>query len=127
MKALHKKLLPLTLFGIAVTALFSAQPAQAFTMTLEQVGSNVVATGSGAINLTGLTFEFTDVLNAQMQASQGLIQTAGSADVYGGFTGPTSFGSGGLFFPNTSSGDVAAIAGLGGTGTGGELGVPHGY
>ena len=56
MKALPKKLLPLTLFGIAVTSLFSVRPAQAFTVTLEQVGSDVVATGSGAINLTGLTF-----------------------------------------------------------------------
>ena len=56
MKALPKKLLPLILFGIAVTSLFSVQPAQAYTVTLEQVGSNVVATGSGAINLTGLTF-----------------------------------------------------------------------
>ena len=53
MKALPKKLLPLTLFGIAVTSLLSVQPAQAYTITLGQVGSNVVATGSGAINLTG--------------------------------------------------------------------------
>ena len=56
MKALPKKLLPLTLFGIAVTSLFSVQPAQAYSVTLQQVGSNVVATGSGAINLTGLDF-----------------------------------------------------------------------
>ena len=56
MKVLLKKLLPLTLFGIAVTSLFSVQPAQAYRVTLEQVGSNVVATGSGPINLTGLTF-----------------------------------------------------------------------
>jgi hypothetical protein len=38
MKALPKKLLPLTLIGIAVTSLFSVQPAQAFTITLEQMG-----------------------------------------------------------------------------------------
>ena len=57
MKALSKKLLTLTLFAIAVTSLFCVQPAQAFTITMEQVGSNVVATGSGAINLTGLTSE----------------------------------------------------------------------
>ena len=56
MKALPKKLLPLTLFAIAVTSLFSVRPVQAYTVTLEQVGSNVVATGSGAINLTGLIF-----------------------------------------------------------------------
>ena len=42
MKSLPKKLLPLTLFGIAVTSLFSVQPAQAYTVTLEQVGSNVI-------------------------------------------------------------------------------------
>ena len=56
MKALPKKLLPLILFGIAVTSLFSVRPAQAYTVTLQQVGSNVVANGSGPINLTGLTF-----------------------------------------------------------------------
>ena len=42
---------------VAVTSLFSVQPAQAgYTVTLQEVGSNVVATGSGAIDLTGLTF-----------------------------------------------------------------------
>ena len=46
-----------SLIFTAVTAsLFSVRPAQAYTVTLQQVGSNVVATGSGAINLTGLTF-----------------------------------------------------------------------
>jgi len=57
MEALPKKLLPLILFGIAVTSLFSVQPAQAYSVTLEQVGANVVANGSGPINLTGLTFQ----------------------------------------------------------------------
>ena len=47
-----------SLIFTAVTAsLFSVQPAQAYTVTLQQVGSNVVANGSGAINLTGLTFQ----------------------------------------------------------------------
>jgi hypothetical protein len=55
MKALPKKLLPLILFGIAVTSLFSVQPAQAYTVTLQQVGANVVANGSGVIDLTGLS------------------------------------------------------------------------
>ena len=56
MKALPKKFLRLTLFAIAVTSLFSVQPAQAYSVTLQQVGSNVVANGTGAFNLTGLTF-----------------------------------------------------------------------
>ena len=45
-----------SLMFTAVTAsLFSTQPAQGFTMTLQQVGSNVVANGSGAFNLSELT------------------------------------------------------------------------
>jgi hypothetical protein len=56
MKALPKKLLALTLFGIAVTSLFSIRPAQAnYIVTLQQVGPSAVATGSGAFDLTGLT------------------------------------------------------------------------
>ena len=51
------KLLRFTLFGIAATSLFSVQPAQAYKVTLREVGASVVATGSGPINLTGLTFE----------------------------------------------------------------------
>ena len=126
MKALPKELLPLTLFGIAVTSLFSVRPAQAFTITMEQVGSNVVATGSGAINLTGLTFNgTTSGLAAEIAASSGRIviaTVAGSDDLYTGFTGQ-SFGSGGLFFPNTSSGNFFSIGGIGF----GILGVPGGY
>jgi len=57
MKALPKKLLPLILFGIAVTSLFFVHPAQAYTVRLQQMGSRVVATGSGPINLKGLIFK----------------------------------------------------------------------
>jgi hypothetical protein len=115
MKALPKRLLRLTLFGIAVTSLLSVQPAQAFTIRLDQVGANVVATGSGAINLTGLTlfgggFNFNLAL---VQGSNGTIQTGPtgfvSFHVYSGFTGPTSFGSGGQFFANTGSGDIVGV------------------
>ena len=49
MKALRKKLLRLTLFGIAVTSLFCVRPAQAYTVTLQQIGANVVENGSGAL------------------------------------------------------------------------------
>ena len=48
-----------SLIFTAVTAsLFSVRPAEAYTVTLQQMGANVVANGSGAINLTGLTFAF---------------------------------------------------------------------
>jgi hypothetical protein len=111
MKALPKKLLPLTLFGIAVTSLFSVQPVQAFTVTLRQVGSNVVATGSGAINLTGLTPDRAGFSFPILNASLADIRTgeANQVTFYIGFTGPTSFGSGGDFSPNASSGDLVGI------------------
>ena len=109
MKALPKKRLPLILFGIAVTLLFFVQPAQAFTITLEQVGANVVANGSGAINLTGLTPAGGAAIGGGgIEASAGQIITGspGSATAYTGLNGPTSFGSGGLFNASTSSGDL---------------------
>ena len=115
MKASPKKLLPLIVFGIAVTSLFSVQPAQAFMVTLDQVGANVVATGSGPINLTGLTFTGSSVSNGILiTPSFGEIATGPSGvflntDSYTGFTGPSSFGSGDLIFPNTGSGDLVGI------------------
>ena len=109
----------------AVAALF-VQPAQAdgYTVTLEQVGSNVVATGGGALDLTGLTFE-QNFLNAppQIQANFSLMITGpGGANQsqYVGFTGPTNFGSGDLVFADTGSGDGVGIFGT-------SIIVPQGY
>ena len=128
MNALPKKFLPLILFGIAVTSLFSVQPAQGYTVTLQQVGSNVVATGSGPINLTGLAFvgPFGPAPGirgnpAYIMAGAGAGSGAGGVDGYRGFTGPASFGSGGFFAANTSSGDFVGINIPGG------LFVPNGY
>jgi len=125
-KTLPKKLLPLTLFGIAVTSLFSVQPAQAYMVTLEQVGANVVATGSGPINLTGLTFVISTVLNAQINPGVAAIGTGPAfpvaGDLYNGLSGPTSFGSGLTTVPSSGSGDTVGIGGKVG-----RLVVPGGY
>jgi len=126
MKALPKKLLPLILFGIAATSLFSVQPAQAYTVTLEQMGANVVANGSGAINLTGLNFFNTGTTFANVIiASGGFISlggVGGNVTDYAGLSGPTNFGSGGEFDTTTGSGNNVAINGLFG-----GLAVPQGY
>ena len=112
MKALPKKLLPLTLFGIAVTSLFCARPAQAnYIVTLQQVGPNVVATGMGAINLNGLT-EQPRSAGTSIQPSLGNIVTGPNfrCDVYGfTITGPNSFGTGTKAFANDSSGDIVGM------------------
>ena len=120
-----------SLIFTAVTAsLFSVRPAEAYTVTLQQMGANVVANGSGAINLTGLTFFLPGIdFTARIWAGGGVIITgppggSGDVDLYTGFTGPTSFGSGFFFFPNTGSGD---IVGIDAQGFGGLLAVPPGY
>src|SRR5215472_1499235 len=104
MRALPKKLLPLTLIGIAVTSFFSVQPAQAYRVTLKEVGSNVVANGSGPINLTGLNSDIQFlILDGTIIANIGLIITGPLgifAHGFSGITGPTSFGSGGFSLPN---------------------------
>ncbi|MFL6351394.1 MAG: VPDSG-CTERM sorting domain-containing protein [Bryobacteraceae bacterium] len=125
MKTLTLAAIRCSLMFTAVTAsLFSVQLAQAYSVTLEQVGSNVVATGSGAFDLTGLTFEL-NFLNAppQIQANFSLMITGpggASQSQYVGFTGPTNFGSGTLVFADTGSGDGVGIFGT-------SIIVPQGY
>ena len=112
MKALPKRLLPLTLFGIAVTSLFSVRPAQAYTVTLAQMGSNIVATGSGAINLTGLSFIENGSIGPGINPHVAVIVTGPTASgaTYNGFTGPTAVGNWVLELPNTSNGDLVGIS-----------------
>jgi hypothetical protein len=126
MKALPKKLLPLTLFAIAVTSLFSIRPVQGFTITMEQMESNVVATGSGAFDLTGLSFMGPGSLGRGINPFIAYLVTGqtGSGSSYGGFTGPTMFGAPLFTSPNTSSGDFVGISG---TTTFPVLLVPQGY
>jgi hypothetical protein len=78
-----------------------------FLVTVEQVGSNVVVTGSGAIDLSGLTYYSTTVTGAEVWPVNGQLAVGPAAvtDVvaYSGFTGPSSFGSGGDTVPNAGS------------------------
>jgi len=86
-------------------------------MTLQQVGSNVVANGSGAFNLSGLTGAGNlDGGSSGVRASIafiGIHPVGGLLPSYVGFTGPTSFGSSGhLFVAEASNGNSVAISGL---------------
>src|SRR5262245_60314076 len=121
---------PVALATLAITILWgvSIRPAQAgYTVTLQQVGANVVATGSGAIDLTGLTFVGSAGSdNPGIDGPSGLIGTGpfgAIVDTYQGFTGPTSFGIGpGVHSPNTASGDFVSMSG-----NGQQLFVQHNY
>jgi hypothetical protein len=110
----------LALLGTPVVA--RASP---YIVTLEEVGSNVVATGSGQIDLTGLSFF------ASFSGGVGNIEPSfgsagvgvGNLDVYTGAPStPASFGSGGLTEPSNTSGGLVEYDASAGT-----LAVPEGY
>ena len=127
MKTLTLAAIRCSLMFIAVTAsLFCDRPAEAYTVTLEQMGSNVVANGSGPIDLTGLTFLMRGVGDAVIKAANPAFILTGAVrgvDIYEGITGPTSFGSGGLSLSNSFSGDFFALE----EGINAFLALPQGY
>jgi hypothetical protein len=112
-----------TTLAIVLAWLLSVPSVKAggYTVTLQQVGPNVVATGSGTINLTGLTFSQSSSVSPEMRPRLGLGggqgcgiltgPTSSSVDSYfGGLSGPTSFGSS-IFerFASSGSGDMVGI------------------
>jgi hypothetical protein len=84
---------------------------------INQVGSDVVETGSGTIDLTGLTGPSTyDTFYAAIQPNVALAHLAPAQhgginmDEYSSATGPTSFGSGTSHtFATTGSGDAFGV------------------
>ena len=88
----------------------------AFVVDLTQEGSNVVATGSGTINLTDLSLAVTGFTNSGIRPIHGVIFVGSSltlASVYFGITGPTNFGGGGSISASSESGHIAGVAGAG--------------
>jgi hypothetical protein len=111
----------------AVLGLTTAGHAEAgVVITIEQVGSDVVAQGSGSINLSGLTFDGSVLSGAAVTPVFGNITfgEAGptSGDDYGPLTGPSSFGPGIGSISTSSSGDTFGVVnGIG------NVRVPDGY
>jgi hypothetical protein len=105
--------------AIGATMLFglSAPPAQAgYVVDLTEQAGNVVATGSGEIDLSGLSFFEIQHDPAAIFPSFAVIVTGPASvtndEYYTGFTGPTSFGSGGVIDTASSgSGDKVGIGG----------------
>jgi hypothetical protein len=115
--------------GTAALALSTqlASPAQAaYVVSLEQVGANVVASGSGTLDLASLSSRGVDPSFSGVTPSVGDIDTGqspASTPVYGGFTGPTSFGSRrSTTFSSSDTGDHVGIEGATK-----QLFVPPGY
>jgi hypothetical protein len=111
-------------FSVAILGCGLTVPlAQAdYTVTVVQQGNNVIATGSGTLDLAGLELNPPSCLvggcftNAGMNPLGGDISTGPVDEVpsrfYTGFTGPASFGSRDHFtLPSSGSGDTVDIDG----------------
>jgi hypothetical protein len=97
-------------------ALFCVSPAQAaFVIEFAQVGSNVVATGSGSFNTTDLTDyvggPYTESGVVVTGAASQLYVGSGSGYLWHGFSGPSSFGSASQIGTSASS-NTGAVAGI---------------
>lgn len=111
---------------LALVAGFSLPAQAAYMMTLTEVGSNVVATGSGSLDLTGLSLRVGFTASAPFINPSGADLYVGMGDgaLYADISGPSNFGPSFGFGPTSASGsgDVAGI-------DGGESSVivPEGY
>ncbi len=111
--------------GTAMLIGLSAPSAEAgYIVDLTQQGSDVVATGSGAIDLTGLSSIGLSASGVGLLNPNGggsIAVGSGVEDQYVGvLTGPANFGSGGLTVANSNTGDPVDISSP-------FLGVPTGY
>jgi hypothetical protein len=111
--------------ALVIACGLSVRQAQAdYLVTLQQVGPNVVATGSGSIDLSGLSFQGNVLGNAGLLLPNEatVLVGSGNLDFYTGFSGPSSFGSAGQTNANSNSGSLVGISGKAL-----DLFVPSGY
>jgi len=102
----------LAALAIALVCALSISPARAgYIVSLQQVGPDVVATGSGTINLNGLTlFVSGPGGSGLLQPAQSLVIVgSGLLDQYTASVTGTSFGSGFDDFSNFDSGSLVGV------------------
>ena len=125
-----------TASAVAILIGLCAPPARAgYVVDLTQQGDNVVATGSGALDLTGLGFIGPGVFpETGLGAAQAIILTGPAVagvpvDAYlASFTGPANFGTGLFVAAGSGNGDWVGIDLTGVLSDGhSELLVPRGY
>jgi hypothetical protein len=90
----------------------SAPARAAFVVTFAEVGSDVVATGTGSINLAGLSEYITAGFSAGVFSSYGYLFTgaSNSAVLFRTVTGPSSFGTAPFTPATMASGDLVGFS-----------------
>jgi hypothetical protein len=114
------------LWGLAALLLVAGTARSGFVINIDQVGGDVVATGSGFIDLTGLPSRIPSQTAGGILSQFAAVFLGPAAntdiDVVPGATGPSSFGSGALVLASSGFGDLFGIRGQGGL-----IVVPAGY
>lgn len=87
----------------------------AFIITISQVGSDVLATGSGTITTNGLTPVVTINISLGIGPSTSLVTIGPSgtpvASIYNAFfSGPSNFGTGGITRPTSGTGGIGGFS-----------------
>jgi hypothetical protein len=120
------KIAAIGVLAVGASVAVAPKAQAAFIATIEQVGANVVVTGSGTFDLAGLTLASGAESSAGIFAPEGVFVIGSSnpesTDLYTGFSGPASFGSGAANSPSDGSGDKAGLLG-----SLDALLVPNGY
>jgi hypothetical protein len=103
----------------------------AYVVTIEQVGTDVVATGSGSIDFDALALYGDELDSSLIAASGGALiigPTTPTDDAYySGIAGPAiAFGTGGEFFPGSGGGAIVGLGTFDET-SGGVVAVPLDY
>jgi hypothetical protein len=118
-----RRIAGVALLGMAmlIGSSLSAPTQAGFIVTLTEQGTDVVATGSGPIDLSGLSSGVEVEAGGQIQPNTARIFLGppnifgGNARSFFGFSGPTSFGEGGNLIPvsSFSGNDPVGILGAG--------------
>jgi PEP-CTERM motif-containing protein len=102
------------IFFATVMALPAAADAT-ITVNIDQVGSDVVATMSGSLDLTGLSDAGPFTLDpSEIYALYAYVSTGAQGspvEGYSGLTGPSNFGSDAFFVPSSTAGDAFVLDG----------------
>jgi hypothetical protein len=119
-----RTLLPCMTATLVLLASGVANANSIFTLTLTQIGHTVVATGSGTIDLTGLSSFGSAFASPELYPAHGIvgIGPSGTVDQYSGLSGPFSFGTGFGGFPTSTSGDSVFLEDFGLS-----IDLPNGY
>ena len=116
MKTQIRSLLMLICAASASLLIIGTSAQAGYDVTLEQVGPNVVATGTGAIDLTGLSFNGTaSSVPPNIFPSGGAIETGAPAsdNTWGGpLSGPANFGSGNGGNSYNANGGTGSLVGI---------------